>query len=209
MFTGIVNHCGEIILLERVTDRVTAWVQCQFDNLQLGESIAIDGSCLTVTDIKPHAFVCEISSETLRLTISQHYEKGQRVNLERALRLKDRLGGHLVSGHIDQTILVESLQPQNDFLEIHFNDVNHDNYSYLVYKGSVAVNGVSLTINKVMANGFTVMLIPHTLEHTNLRMLKEGQRVNVEFDFVAKMVAKQLQPYLNYALKGGINAAHT
>jgi len=209
MFTGIVDHCGEIISVERVTDRVTVWVQCQFDNLQLSESIAIDGGCLTVTDIKPNTFVCEISSETLRLTISQHYEKGQRVNLERALQLKDRLGGHLVSGHIDQTILVESLQPQNEFLEMHFSGVNHDNYPYLVHKGSVAVNGVSLTINKVMTDGFTVMLIPHTLEHTNLQVLKKGQRVNVEFDFVAKMVAKQLQPYLNYAVKGGINAAHT
>lgn len=203
MFTGIVDHCGEILSVQRKTDRATIWVQCQFNGLQLGESIAIDGGCLTVVDIKPNAFACEISPETMRLTISQQYEKAQRVNLERALLMNDRLGGHLVSGHIDQMIFVDSLQPRNEFLEMRFKGVNPSNYSYLVQKGSVAVNGVSLTVNEVTQDGFSVMLIPHTLERTNLQALKEGKTVNVEFDLVAKMISKQIQPYLKNTLKEG------
>ncbi|WP_423063727.1 riboflavin synthase [Candidiatus Paracoxiella cheracis] len=196
MFTGIVDHCGEILSVQRESDRARIWVQCQFNGLQLGESIAIDGGCLTVVDIKPNAFACEISPETMRLTISQQYENSQRVNLERALLINDRLGGHLVSGHIDQMIFVDSLQPHNEFLEMRFKGINLDNYSYLVQKGSVAVNGVSLTVNEIIQDGFSLMLIPHTLERTNLHALKEGQSVNIEFDLVAKMISKQIQPYL-------------
>jgi len=197
MFTGIVDHCGEILSVERKPDRAKVWFQCQFNNLQLGESIAIDGGCLTVVETKPNAFACEISPETMRLTISQNYQEGQRVNLERALQVSDRLGGHLVSGHVDQLIVVDSLQPQNEFLEMRFKDVDSNNHSYLVQKGSVTVNGVSLTVNEVTPNGFAVMLIPHTLERTNLHTLTVGQHVNVEFDLVAKMISNQLQPYLN------------
>lgn len=202
MFTGIVDHCGQITSITRNADCATVWIQCQFDGLQLGESIAIDGACLTVTDTKPNAFACEISPETLHLTIARCYEEGQPVNLERALRLNERLGGHLVSGHIDDTVAIESVEKHNEFLQMNLCGVTDDNYHYLVPKGSVAINGVSLTINEVTHDGFTVMLIPHTLERTNLHELRTGHAANMEFDLVAKMIAKQVQPYLDRIRRG-------
>lgn len=193
MFTGLIEHCGEIISVEKTTNHALIRVRSLWDSLTLGESISIDGVCLTITDITPEFFICDISPETMRLTISNTYQKGQRVNLERALLVNARLGGHFVSGHIDQVLAVAELKQHESFLEIIFNRVEQSNYAYLIKKGSVAINGVSLTINEVMNDAFSVMLIPHTVKLTNLGALQVGQPVNVEFDLLAKLISKKIK----------------
>jgi riboflavin synthase len=193
MFTGIIDHCGEIQSIESGLNCAKFCISSRFSGLQFGESIAIDGACLTVTDIKDGIFACELSPETLRLTVAQQYKQGKRVNLERALCVGDHLGGHFVSGHVDQTVIVAHVRAHAEFIEIHFSGVLPINQGYLIQKGSVAINGVSLTVNALLSDGFSVMLIPHTLNQTNLNDLQVGQSVNIEFDLMAKMVARQLQ----------------
>lgn len=193
MFTGIVDHCGQIQSVEFNNQRATLWIQSQFDALQLGESISIDGVCLTITETREKSFACELSPETLRLTTAKNYVVGARVNLERALQLSDRLGGHFVFGHVDQTLRVSEIKSHQEFIEMHFAEVSAEQQSYLNPKGSVAINGVSLTINSIDSNSFSVMLIPHTLNRTNLASLQIGQLINIEFDFLAKTIVRQLQ----------------
>jgi riboflavin synthase len=192
MFTGIVDHCGQITDIKPGQEHSTITVSSKFNDLDLGESIAIDGACLTVTAHTPTQFTVELSPETMRLTKAIKYEIGTQLNLERALRLMDRLGGHFVTGHIDGMCQVADIKPQDKFTELHFNHVPEIYKKFLVKKGSVAVDGVSLTINEVTVDGFTVMLIPHTLEKTNLSNLQIGNQVNVEFDYLAKLVLNQL-----------------
>ena len=193
MFTGLINHCGEIVARETSSSTLKLWIQTKFNDLQLGDSLAVDGVCLTVVDIKNNIFVCEISPETRRLTLTNDYQQGQRVNLEKPLRFHGEVGGHLVSGHVDQTATVDRLESEGKFIAVYFKKIKTDYQSYLIPKGSVAINGVSLTVNAVFAEGFNVMLIPHTLQHTNLSALKINQAVNVEYDMLAKLVARQLQ----------------
>jgi len=201
MFTGIIDHCAEITDIALLLDRATLWIRTQFTGLTLGESIAVDGACLTVTDIQDNLFACEVSPETMQLTLACHYKKNQSVNVERALCVNDRLGGHLVSGHVDQTLVVKNIQAFDEFTEVSFDGVKPVHQAYLIQKGSVTINGVSLTVNRVFTNGFNVMLIPHTQEQTNLSELQVDQSVNVEFDTVAKLIAKQLEPYLSVISK--------
>lgn len=193
MFAGLVDQCGEILSIKHMPLCATMWISSHFKHLQLGESITVDGTCLTIIAVKDNVFACELSPETLRLTVAYQYIVGNRVNLERSLSVGDRLGGHFVSGHIDQTITVTKIQSQAEFTEIHFTGVLPVNQNYLIPKGSVAINGISLTVNSMTNDHFTVMLIPHTLRLTNLADLKIGQRVNVEFDLLAKMITRQLQ----------------
>lgn len=201
MFTGNVDHCGVIHSIETLADRMVLLVDSRFRGLQRGESIAIDGVCVTVTvaQIKSGSFSCDLSRETLACTRARNYQVGDRVNLERALRLTDRLGGHFVSGHVDQTAIVGAQKKQAGFIQLNFEDISNKSRIYLIQKGSVVINGVSLTINEVMKNGFSVMLIPHTLERTNLNDLKPGQRANIEFDMVAKIIIKTTQETIRYA----------
>ena len=204
MFTGIIDHCAEITDIASLSDRATLWIKTQFTGLALGESIAVDGACLTVTDIQNNLFACEVSPETMQLTVACHYKKNQSVNVERALCVNDRLGGHLVSGHVDHTLIVKKMQAFDEFTEVSFDGVQSAHQAYLIQKGSVTINGVSLTVNQVFTNGFNVMLIPHTQEQTNLSELQVDQSVNVEFDTVAKLIAKQLEPYLSAISKEGV-----
>lgn len=192
MFTGIVDHCGQITDIKSGQEHCTISVSSKFTDLDLGESIALDGACLTVTAHTPTQFTVELSPETMRLTKAKEYKVGTQLNLERALRLMDRLGGHFVTGHVDGLCQVAAIRPQDKFTELHFSHVPDIYKKFLVKKGSVAVDGVSLTINDVTRNGFTVMLIPHTLERTNLSDLQIGDQVNVEFDYLAKLVLNQL-----------------
>lgn len=192
MFTGIIDHCGEIIDIKKQRQGITVTIQCQFNDLQEGESIAVDGACLTSIHVKPHSFTCDISPETMQLTTAGNFTLQQKVNLERALRVGDRLGGHWVTGHVDQTATIHTLKSQSDYTEVTITDIQPDAKSYLIKKGSITVNGVSLTINQVTSNGVQLMLIPHTLERTNLSSLKTGDKVNLEFDYLAKMVVNQV-----------------
>jgi riboflavin synthase len=192
MFTGIVDHCGQIHQMQHHGSHVSMAINSNFTDLVVGESIAIDGACLTVKTISQSQFTVDVSPETIRLTTAVKYQEGTQINLERSLRLMDRLGGHFVTGHVDGLCQVQSITVQDQFIEISFNNVAKEHKPYLAKKGSVAVNGVSLTINDVTENGFTVMLIPHTLEITNLSSLQVGSHVNIEYDYLAKLVVNQM-----------------
>lgn len=194
MFSGIVDHCGTIVKIEQRNRALHTLIQTQFNNIEEGESIAVDGICLTAINPNKNQFYCDISPETLALTTAQNFFANRKVNLERALCYGDRVGGHLVSGHIDQLAFVKSIQPQNEFVTMTFSDIKPNFINFLIKKGSIAINGASLTINNVFTDGFDVMLIPHTLERTNLGELSSGDAVNIEFDQLVKTTINYLQP---------------
>lgn len=197
MFSGIVDHLGTIIRLERSNNSLAVLIETKFSSLQEGESIAVDGICLTVVKPDNNLFYCDISPETVALTTANFFTVGQKINIERALCFGDRVGGHLVSGHIDQQATVRTVQLKQDFAIIEFTNINSEFIPYLIKKGSVAINGVSLTINNVFTDGFEVMLIPHTLERTNLSFLKVGDIINLEFDQLVKTTITYLKQISN------------
>lgn len=194
MFTGLIDHCGVLKTVSKKSETYKLSIETQFDDLVIGESVCVDGVCLTVTAFDGKVFHCEVSPETRKLTVVEQYQPGAQVNLERALRLSDRLGGHFVTGHVDQTAWIKEKNLIGDYVEvsIEMSEGSYDNQNFLIGKGCVAVNGVSLTINDVSDMGFKLMLIPHTLIKTNLSHLSAGDRVNIEFDWLAKIVHVQL-----------------
>lgn len=191
MFTGIIDHCGTITDIKMTNHSCQLQIACEFTDLQEGESIAVNGCCLTVTHPQTKIFSCDLSPETMALTTAQYLQVGSSVNLERALRLMDRIGGHFVTGHIDQVAVVKKIQPQEEFVILSFDGFQADSRHYLIPKGSIAINGVSLTINQFTHNELQVMLIPHTLALTNLKSLKEGDKVNIEYDMLVKTLINQ------------------
>jgi riboflavin synthase len=195
MFTGIVDHCGTITSVQKTEKSIGLHIACQFDDLQLGESIAVDGICLTVTQFGAGYFECDLSPETCSITTASHFQPGAGVNLERALRLRDRLGGHIVQGHVDHVACLAERSTDGEYLKLVFTGFTDADTMrrLLIKKGSVAVNGVSLTINRVNSAGFEAMLVPHTLQRTNLGELKIGDAVNIEYDWLAKVITHQLQ----------------
>ena len=160
--------------------------------LALGESIAVNGACLTVTAMQGRRFRVDVSPETLRRTTLGTLAKDGRVNLERALRVGDRLGGHVVLGHVDGVGKLEKIEPDGDWLLYRFR-APRDLRAYLVEKGSIAVDGVSLTIFACRAGRFTVALIPHTLARTTLGALRPGSGVDLEADVLLKHIAAMLE----------------
>ncbi|RJO63274.1 MAG: riboflavin synthase [Myxococcales bacterium] len=193
MFTGLIEDVGEIRKIERLSEglRVEIAATLALDDVKLGDSIACDGACLTVVALRPPAFAVELSHETVRRTTWQSAKVGQGVNLEKALRLSDRLGGHLVSGHVDGMGRVLRRTQRGPALDVVFG-CGPEILRYVVEKGSIAVDGVSLTVNAVDANGFGVTLIPHTQGKTTLTDKREGATVNLETDVIAKYVEKLL-----------------
>lgn len=198
MFTGIVDHTGTVedIVSTPVSKELS--IQSNFKDLQLGESISVNGVCLTVIRFKKGNFAVDVSSETLKLTNFRDLAQNSVVNLERALALGDRLGGHFVTGHVDSTVMVENVRTQNEYLEMTIGELDPRFKRYIHSKGCISLNGVSLTINQVTPDksSFTVMLIPHTLERTNLSALRTGMRLNVEFDWMAKIVMERLDGFM-------------
>lgn len=197
MFTGLVDHCGKITQITENGSGITLEIHCEYTDLIEGESIAVDGVCLTAINTTQKSFSCQLSPETLNLTTFASRTRDSSVNLERSLRVGDRLGGHFVTGHVDATATVVSVIQHEAFFAVQFRLSTLAQRCYLVSKGSIAVNGVSLTINAVEADGFTVMLIPHTLERTNLSSLKAGTQVNIEYDMLAKLVVNTTQQVQN------------
>ncbi len=191
MFTGLIDHTGTIKKVVKLDTGLRIRIESNFNDLSEGESIAVDGACLSAIHINQNQFEFELSEETLDLTIAKNYFVGSAINLERALKLNDRLGGHFVSGHVDQIAVVKSITQQDDFFHYIISGIEDKNQQYLIPKGSITVNGVSLTINKIINNECHLMLIPHTLERTNLSDLAPGSHVNIELDLLAKIVAKQ------------------
>jgi riboflavin synthase len=190
MFTGIVTAVGTVERVEATAGGVRVRIAAPGWGLadgQVGESIAVNGVCLTAIVISAEGFAADVSRETLRCTAG--FEQGARVNLERALLLSDRLGGHWVSGHVDGVGTVVSAQAAGDnrIFEI---EAPREVARYIAVKGSIAINGVSLTVNDVQDMNFSVNIIPHTLTATNLGALAAGARVNLEADTVARYVER-------------------
>lgn len=181
MFTGIVEEIGKI----KSFDGRKLVVECKkvLENTQLGDSIAIDGCCQTVISMTSDSFTADVSSETLSITTFKSFKAGQNVNLERALMPTSRMGGHIVQGHIDG---------KAKYLGNMTFEIPKELDRYVVYKGSITVNGVSLTVAKCQNNTFNVAIIPHTLENTNLKDLKVGDFVNIETDILGRYVEKFL-----------------
>jgi len=192
MFTGIVTDLAEIDSVEHTPRRGTRFtVRCGYDltGVPVGASIAHNGVCLTVVDIKNGLYSVEISEETLSKTTMGEWRKGRRINLERPLALGDELGGHMVSGHVDGIGRLLSLTPDGASRRMVF-QAPDGLAKYIASKGSITVDGVSLTVNEVDGARFGVNIIPHTLEATTLGLLAVGDAVNLEIDLIARYVAR-------------------
>lgn len=184
MFTGIVEEIGLI----KNFDGHKLTVECSkvLENTQIGDSIAINGCCQTVTAMTTNSFMADVSQETLNIT--KGFNSTEKVNLERALTPQCRMGGHIVQGHIDGTA---------KYLGNSRFEIPQELSKYVVYKGSIAIDGVSLTVSKIEGNIFEVALIPHTLENTTLQYLKSGDFVNIETDILGRYVEKFLSTQNN------------
>jgi riboflavin synthase len=192
MFTGIIAAVGRIDDVATTPGGVKMRIDAgalPLDDVALGDSIAVDGVCLTVVSFDTRSFEVDVSQETLACVAG--FPAQRAVNLEKALRLSDRLGGHLVSGHVDGVGIVERFEPvgDNSLLEI---SVPPELARYIARKGSVAVDGASLTVNEVAGAKFSVNLIPHTIAHTNFAVLRPGARVNIEIDLLARYAERIL-----------------
>jgi riboflavin synthase len=193
MFTGLVEGVGEIQGLTPMAEGLRLTLKTSFPaaELTLGESVAVAGSCLTVVDLAPPLASFEVSPETLACTTFPLKKVGDRVNLERSLRIGDRLGGHLVTGHVDGVGVLRERRPGPAHLGLKF-ELPAALSRLVIGKGSIAIDGVSLTVNSCQGNTFTVNIIPHTAAATTLNALKVGDRVNLETDIIGKYVARLL-----------------
>ena len=196
MFTGIITDLGRVRWLRRGTGpegglELTIATVYKTDEIALGASIACSGPCLTVIAIEPGVFTVEASAETLARTTLGEWTEGTPVNLERALRLGDELGGHLVSGHVDGVAQLVERRPEGDSIRFTI-EAPAELARYIAPKGSVALDGVSLTVNEVEGGRFGVNIIPYTLAHTSLGEARPGHRLNLEIDTIARYVARLL-----------------
>ena len=195
MFTGIIQGVGRLAGIEPRGGDVRLLVEVgslAFENVELGESIAVNGVCLTVVEFDASSFSADASNETLSLTTLGGLAEGDALNLERAMRPVDRLGGHMVSGHVDGVGRVAAIEPDARAQRWRF-EASPDVLRYVAKKGSICVDGVSLTVNEVDDAGFEVALIPHTVQHTRFSHTGVGDPVNLEVDLVARYVERLLQ----------------
>ncbi|MEE4241562.1 MAG: riboflavin synthase [Desulfopila sp.] len=191
MFTGIIEGTGRLLQKKSQGGGLVFRLETdfEFNDPKEGESVAVNGSCLTAYNIKGRSFSVDISPESVSRTTLGSFNCGDRFNMERALRLSDRLGGHIVSGHIDCTAEVTEIKAVGDFTVFSF--VLAEKLSrYIIEKGSVTIDGVSLTVNQCDNEEFSVSIIPHTLQTTTLGWLKKGSKVNIEVDVIGKYVEK-------------------
>ncbi|MCP4152909.1 MAG: riboflavin synthase [bacterium] len=186
MFTGLVLKVGKFISLEKKHNPTLTIDTGGLDKVKIGDSVAVNGSCLTAVDIKDDIYKFNLSYETLKLSNFGDLSRGSLVNIELPLTLQDFLGGHMVSGHLDGVVRVKSILKGAGSVKFSFVFQNRDWKKFLVHKGSVTINGVSLTISEVKSSYFSIEIIPHTLERTNLKYLKIGERVNLELDLIGK-----------------------
>jgi riboflavin synthase len=190
VFTGIIEAIGRVAAVKPAGQSAALTIDAgglNMNDVAVGDSIACNGVCLTVTSLVPKGFTVDVSQETLRVTAG--FGAGNAINLEKSLRLSDRLGGHLVSGHVDGAGTVVAVKPVDANREIIVRYPTELG-RYIARKGSIAINGVSLTVNIVGPDTFSVNLIPHTLAVTNLKDLNQGDRVNLEIDLVARYVER-------------------
>ncbi|HYS42832.1 MAG TPA: riboflavin synthase [Geobacteraceae bacterium] len=192
MFTGLIEAVGKVTGIERHgAARLTVEAPFPTAEIHMGDSIAVNGVCLTVVGKGGGTFTFDVSPETIDRTAFRRLRSGSRVNLERALRLSDRLGGHLVTGHADFVAVVAERREASGNIMFSFR-IPGEFSRYLVEKGSVAIDGISLTVNSVTADGFTVNVIPHTAERTILKEKRAGDEVNIETDIIGKYLERLL-----------------
>ena len=198
MFTGIVTALGEVKAVERLDGLTRLTIAAPYDaaDVAIGASIAHEGCCLTIVETTPLAnglrYVVEVAPESLALTTLGGLEAGDRVNLERSLRVGDELGGHMVQGHVDGPGEVLSVSKDGEGWRLKIKPPRSINH-LIAPKGSIAINGVSLTVNEVDAEGFGVLIIPHTWSVTTLSRLKAGDKVNLEADMMARYAARLIE----------------
>ena len=190
MFTGIIEELGEVTALERTGTNLDIRIRANFTpELKIDQSVAHNGVCLTVVDIKASEYTVTAIEETLKKTHLGSLQVGDRVNLERGMQLGARLDGHIVQGHVDQTAVCRKIERLEGSSYYRFSyDASLENIT--IEKGSITVNGVSLTVVDSTVDGFSVAIIPYTLEHTTFKDLKEGDTVNLEFDVIGKYVKR-------------------
>jgi len=194
MFTGIITDIGELVT--RREGRFAIRCSYKADSIAIGASIACDGACLTATEVAPTAsgsiFTVDVSNETLSRTTLGEWLPGQRINLERALRAGDELGGHIVAGHVDGVGRILDIRADGSSQRLTV-EAPGEFARYLAPKGSVALDGISLTVNEVEKSRFGVNVVPHTLTHTTLSAKRPGDRVNLEVDVFARYVARAME----------------
>ncbi len=193
MFTGIVEEIGEVISWSEVEE---SWKLCVSanrirDDVRIGDSVAVNGCCLTVIEIGEDNLTFDILEETRRQTNLKDAERGDFVNLERSLRFDGRVGGHFLTGHVDGQGHLLAIEPDGKDVVMRI-QAPEQFEQYLVYKGCIGVDGISLTVARVADNEFTIWLIPHTMEVTNLKQRRPGDRLNLEFDLLAKYTERIL-----------------
>ena len=193
MFTGIIEEIGKVLKFERHENNAVLTVECKkiLDGIKIGDSISVNGVCQTVVKFDNTSFSAELSKQTLDVTNFSSLKTGEFVNLERALMPSSRMGGHIVQGHVDKTAELLKIEKLDEFYNMYFET---DETRLIVPKGSIAVDGISLTVADVNDTCFEIAVIPHTYQNTNLQYLKIGDTVNVETDILGRYVEKFLSP---------------
>lgn len=191
MFTGIVENIAIVEKIEKEGSNLHFWLNCDFTNeLKIDQSISHNGVCLTVVEISGSVYKVTAIDETLKKTNLGQVAVGSKVNLERCMRLNDRLDGHIVQGHVDQTGVLTDIQNENGSYLLNFQYDENSTGNVTVPKGSICVNGVSLTVVHSQIGEFSVAIIPYTWENTNFHALKPGESVNLEFDIIGKYIQR-------------------
>lgn len=191
MFTGLIEEVGRLKRLTRTGEGVNLTIEAKktLEGMNIGDSIAINGICLTVTDIGRSEFSLQAVSETIRNSTASKWNVGEKINLERAMKVSDRLGGHIVQGHVDGMGTVEAINMGELSITLKIS-ASSEVLRYVVKKGSICVEGISLTVAEVDDKSFSVAIIPHTWQNTNLNVLTRGSKVNLETDILARYVEK-------------------
>ncbi len=194
MFTGIIEGCGTLkkMVPNGKGKRLSIYSDFDLSDSKIGDSIAVNGACLTAVRVSQRLFEVDMAPETVARTTFKNLSSGARLNIERALRLSDRLDGHLVSGHIDGTGKIKSIKNKSNAI-IFSIEIDYKLANEIVEKGSIAVDGISLTINRCSDNDFEVSVIPHTALITNLKFKKKGDEVNIETDMIGKYIKKFME----------------
>ena len=194
MFTGIIEETGTVKSFSKEKNGAKLIINANIvlENTKIGDSIAINGVCQTVTEIANDNFSVMVSDETLSVTTFENLKTADKVNLERALTLQSRLGGHIVSGHVDCTGKLVSKEYLSGFYNLYF-EIPKNFTKYIVFKGSITINGISLTVADIESDIIKIAIIPHTFENTNLKYLNTGDKINIETDILAKYVENLLK----------------
>lgn len=208
MFTGIIEATGELSVIRPHGDDLSVTIasdSLDFSDVKLGDSIASNGVCLTVTALGKHSFDADVSSETLAHTLFGQYQRGQRINLEKAMLPSTRMGGHIVSGHVDGVSQVVKLEQSGRAWQVWL-ALPKQLARYIATKGSITVDGISLTVNELSQDAFRLTIVPHTAQHTTIAALKVGSKVHLEVDLIARYLERLLNKD-NAGAPGGVSLA--